>query len=103
MNIGKRFKIYRQRNNLTQAEAAKALGIKSYQLANYESNRSEPNIKTLKGMARLYNVSIDLMVGNHPYFYSEEYAKTEAEAEDFEQFRDKLEKLLRDFKFKGKE
>ena len=77
MNIGRRFRIYRQKKNLTQAEAAKVLGIKSYQLANYESNRSEPNIQTLKGMSKLYNVSIDLMLGNIPYFESEEYAKAE--------------------------
>lgn len=103
MNLGRRFRIYRQRNNLTQAEAAKVLGIKSYQLANYESNRSEPNIKTLKGMSKLYNVSIDLMLGNTPYFESEEYAKSEAENEEYEQFKNKLEKLLKEFKFKGEE
>ena len=103
MNLGRRFRIYRQRNNLTQSEAAKVLGIKSYQLANYESNRSEPNIKTLKGMSKLYNVSIDLMLGNTPYFESEEYAKSEAENEEYEQFKNKLEKLLKEFKFKGEE
>ena len=103
MNIGKRFRIYRQRSNLTQAEAAKVLGIKSYQLANYESNRSEPNIKTLKGMSKLYNVSIDLMLGNNSYFESEEYAKSEAENEEYEQFKNKLEKLLKEFKFKEEE
>ena len=103
MNLGRRFRIYRQRNNLTQAEAAKVLGIKSYQLANYESNRSEPNIKTLKGMSKLYNVSIDLMLGNTPYFESEEYAKSEAENEEYEQFKNKLEKLLKEFKFKEEE
>ena len=103
MNLGRRFRIYRQRNNLTQAEAAKVLGIKSYQLANYESNRSEPNIKTLKGMSKLYNVSIDLMLGNNSYFESEEYAKSEAENEEYEQFKNKLEKLLKEFKFKGEE
>lgn len=103
MNLGRRFRIYRQRNNLTQAEAAKVLGIKSYQLANYESNRSEPNIKTLKGMSKLYNVSIDLMLGNTPCFESEEYAKSEAENEEYEQFKNKLEKLLKEFKFKEEE
>ena len=103
MNIGRRFRIYRQRSNLTQAEAAKVLGIKSYQLANYESNRSEPNIKTLKGMSKLYNVSIDLMLGNTTLFETEEYAKIEAQTEEYENFKGRLEKLLKEFKYKGEE
>ena len=103
MNIGRRFRLYRQRSKLTQAEAAKVLGIKSYQLANYESNRSEPNIKTLKGMSKLYHVSIDVMLGNTPLFESEEYKKIEAENEEFENFKGKLEKLLKEYKYKGEE
>lgn len=98
MNIGRRFRIYRQRKNLTQAEAAKVLGIKSYQLANYESNRSEPNIKTLKGMSKLYNVSIDSMLGNSAIFESEEYAKIEAEEAKFDELKQKLESILKDLK-----
>ena len=44
MNIGERFKYYREKVKLTQKEAADLLGVKSYQLANYETNRTEPNI-----------------------------------------------------------
>ena len=96
MNIGRRFRIYRQRSNLTQAEAAKVLGIKSYQLANYESNRSEPNIKTLKGMSKLYNVSIDLMLGNGSLFESEDYKKIEAEETKYDELKTKLEDLVKE-------
>ena len=103
MNVGRRYRIYRQRAKLTQAEAARVLGIKSYQLANYESNRSEPNNKTLKGMSKLYNVSIYSLVGNSSLFESEEYAKIEAENEEFENFKTKLEQLLKEFKYKGDE
>ena len=63
MNIGKRFQLYRRRRQLTQKDAAKELGIKPYQLANYESNRSEPSIKVLIGMAKLYGVSVDQLLG----------------------------------------
>ena len=63
MNIGKRFQLYRRRRQLTQKDAAKELGIKPYQLANYESNRSEPSIKVLIGMAKLYDVSVDQLLG----------------------------------------
>ncbi len=64
MNIGRRFKLYRKKMNMTQQEAAPLIGIKSYQLANYESNRSEPNIKVLIGMSKVYHVSIDTLLGN---------------------------------------
>lgn len=63
MNYGKRFQLYRRKRQLTQKEAADELGIKPYQLANYESNRSEPNIKVLIGMSKLYRVSVDQLLG----------------------------------------
>ena len=53
MNIGERFKYYREKANLTQKEAAELLEIKSYQLANYETNRTEPNLKTLIKMSEI--------------------------------------------------
>ena len=49
---------------LKQREAAELMGIKDYQLTNYENNRSEPNIATLKKMSKVYKVSIDGLVGN---------------------------------------
>ena len=63
MNYGKRFQLYRRKRQLTQKDAADELGIKPYQLANYESNRSEPNIKVLIGMSKLYGVSIEQLLG----------------------------------------
>ena len=64
MKYGKRFKTYRVKANLSQLEAAKLIGVKNYQLGNYETNRSEPSIDTLKKMSEVYNVSIDALVGN---------------------------------------
>ena len=63
MNYGKRFKLYRLRSRLAQKEAAKELGVKPYQLANYESDRSEPNLRVLIAMAKLYHVSVDRLLG----------------------------------------
>ncbi len=63
MNIGKRFSLFRRRMRLTQKEAAKLIGVKSYQLANYESNRSEPSLKTLIAMSKVYNASTDQLLG----------------------------------------
>ena len=63
MNIGKRYQLYRRRARLTQKDAAELIGVKSYQLANYESNRSEPCIKVLIAMAKAYHVSVDQLLG----------------------------------------
>ena len=65
MNFGKSFKFYRQRAGLTQKEAADKIGVKDYQLGNYETNRSEPSLEILKKMSKVYLVSIDKMLGNN--------------------------------------
>ena len=64
MDFGKRFKFYRQKAGLTQKEAADKIGIKDYQLGNYETNRSQPSLEVLKKMSKVYIVSIDRMLGN---------------------------------------
>ena len=94
MNIGKRFQLFRRRSRLTQKEAAKLIGVKSYQLANYESNRSEPSLKALIGMAKAYKVSTDQLLGltKKPLFEPDEDLINEQEAE-----RAELEKALRKF------
>ena len=64
MDYGSRFRAYRKRQKLSQKEAAKLIGVKSYQLANYETNRSEPSIRVLKDMSKVYHVTIDRLVNN---------------------------------------
>ncbi len=64
MNYGNRFKRYRLHKGYSQKEAAELIGIKNYQLGNYETNRSEPSIDILKKMSVIYEVSIDRLVNN---------------------------------------
>jgi len=64
MDYGNRFKKYRIKAGLRQNEAAEKIGVKNYQLGNYETNRSEPNISVLMKMSEVYGVSIDLLLGN---------------------------------------
>ena len=101
MNFGRRFKLYRKSKNLTQKQAAELLGVKPYQLANYESNRSEPNIRVLIGMSKAYCVSIDLLLGN-----AKEFGPTIEEREVMEkerrEFQKELMALLKKFEFSDK-
>lgn len=97
MNIGRRFKIYRKKNNLTQLEAAKCIGVKSYQLANYECNRSEPSIKVLLAMSKTYHVSIDTLLGNNKKEESDNISQFDLQASEQEEFIKKLKNLLKEF------
>lgn len=65
MDFGKSFKFYRQKAGLTQKEAAELIGVKDYQLGNYETNRSQPSLEILIKMSKVYLVSIDKMLGNN--------------------------------------
>ena len=64
MDLGKRFRRFREKTGLTQTEAAAKMSIKYYQLGNYETNRSEPSITLLKKMSQVYGVSVDQLIGN---------------------------------------
>ena len=65
MDFGKSIKFYRQKAGLTQKEAADKIGVKDYQLGNYETNRSQPSLEILKKMSKVYLVSVDKMLGNN--------------------------------------
>ena len=91
MNLGKRFKKYRQKSGLTQKEAAELIGINSYQLGNYETNISEPSIAILKGMSKAYKVSVDDLIGNNivestEKGYSEDHQRIEKAIKEFMEF-----------------
>ena len=104
MNIGKRFSLYRRRMRLTQKEAAKLIGVKSYQLANYESNRSEPSLKTLIAMSKAYHVSTDQLLGvtKKPLLEPNEDLINEQEAEKAD-LEKALKKLLKGYGIIDKE
>lgn len=104
MNIGKRFSLYRRRSQLTQKEAAKLIGVKSYQLANYESNRSEPSLKILIAMSKVYHVTTDQLLGvtRKPLLEPNEDLINERETEKAE-LEKALKKLLRDYGIIDKE
>ena len=97
MNIGRRFKAFRKKVNMTQQEAAELIGVKSYQLANYESNRSEPSIKVLINMAKTYRTSIDMLVGNTKSLEHGNINQINEQESDPEEFIKKLKALLKDY------
>ena len=58
----------RKKNNLTQTEVAKKLNIDYTTIGRYENGITEPNIETLKQLAKLYNTTVDSLIDNDvPY------------------------------------
>jgi transcriptional regulator with XRE-family HTH domain len=60
----KRLKILREKNNLTQAELAKILGISQSRYSLYENGKKEISIKVLSNIANFYETSIDFIIGD---------------------------------------
>lgn len=91
MDLGSRFRRFRKRKGYTQTQAAEMMGIKYYQLGNYETNRTEPNITLLKKMSHIYGVSVDVLIGNKVSEAVEEPVKEV----DWHEIIDDLEKVVK--------
>lgn len=102
MDIGRRFKHFRKVNNLTLMEASKKMGVKYYQLANYETNRSEPSIAILKKMSQTYNISIDALVGNKGINENVPVEEPTNDYLDVDALAAKLNALAKEIKNRGK-
>lgn len=68
MSLGLKIKQLREENNLTQAELGEKLNISKATISKYEADRVEPSIPTLISISKLFNVSIDFLVGNDESF-----------------------------------
>lgn len=55
----------RESKKITQKEVAKAIKVNERTYCNYETGRTEPDIKTLIRLADYYNVSMDILTGRH--------------------------------------
>ena len=55
-------KAARVNKNLTQAEAAKLLGISADSLWNYENGRSYPNVVVIKKMEEVYGIPYNNLI-----------------------------------------
>ena len=62
-SLNERLARLRQATGLTQREVARALGIKSPSVAQWESGRSRPDLERLPALARLYKVTVEELCG----------------------------------------
>ncbi len=67
MDIGSKIKKSRVEANMTQEQAAEALGISRQTISNWENEKTYPDIISVLRMSDLYNVSLDyLLKGESP-------------------------------------
>lgn len=65
--FAQRLKELRTENNLTQTQVATKLGIRQQSYTRYENGSGEPSLDTLIAIAKLYNVSVDYLLGLAEY------------------------------------
>ena len=58
-----KLKEYRLRENLTQSEVAKIINKTSVAYSYYENGRNEPDLTSLKTLAKFYHTTIDNLIG----------------------------------------
>ena len=63
LNIGERITKLRKQQNLSQDELAKKAGVSRTIIGNYERNANTPSIEVLLKLARVFNVSVDFLIG----------------------------------------
>lgn len=60
----KNLKEFRKKYNLTQKQVAEKINVSQQTYNNYETKNYEPTIETLIKLAKLFNVSVDKLIGN---------------------------------------
>ena len=63
LNIGERITQLRKQQSLSQDELAKKAGVSRTIIGNYERNANTPSIEVLLKLAKVFNVSVDFLIG----------------------------------------
>lgn len=63
-SLADRLKEMRTKRGLTQREVAERIGIGVSTLGMYEAGKREPDLDTLRKLARFFGVTVDYLMGN---------------------------------------
>ena len=61
--LNERLKQAREEKGISQVEAARAIGVSQAAYCYYEQGLRDPSLENIKRLSRLYNVSLDWLVG----------------------------------------
>jgi transcriptional regulator with XRE-family HTH domain len=92
LDIGNKIIQLRKQNNLSQSDLAKKIGASRTIVGNYERNSNMPSIEILLKIAKVFNVSVDYLIGEGKLSsYDKEVLKR---IEDIEQLDQETRKNL---------
>lgn len=60
----RRIAILRREAGMNQLDLAETLGLSQQAISKYENGKAEPDSDTLKRLSKLFNVSVDYIIGN---------------------------------------
>ncbi len=63
LNIGEQIILLRKQLNLSQSELAEKAEVSRTIIGNYERNTNAPSIEVLLKIAKVFNVSVDFLIG----------------------------------------
>ena len=63
--IGNQLRELRRKNKMTQAQLASKVGVSTGAIGLWETNKREPDNKTLLKFAQIFNVSTDYILGDN--------------------------------------
>lgn len=102
MNIGEKLKNARITANLTQEQAADALGVSRQTISNWENSKTYPDIVSVIKISDLYNISLDDLLKEKKNINSEKEEKNMALKSDMSDYMDYLEESTNVVKSKNK-
>lgn len=62
--LGKRIKELREQKGLTQEQLGKIVNLSQQTIGHYEVDRANPDLETLEKLVRIFDCSVDYLVGN---------------------------------------
>lgn len=83
-SFNENLRLLRKKNDMTQADLGKKLGISSSAVAMYERGEREPNFDTLKNIGVFFNVDMNYLLG----LYNDERPYPNAENKEDDQVRE---------------
>ena len=90
MTLGQKLKKLRMGKGLTQKELADQLHVTFQTVSKWENNENEPDIQTLRELAKLYSTSVDYLISEE----EKEPTKVEEENEEVEQDEPQVTKTI---------
>lgn len=79
MKIGDKIKKLRINNNLTQEQLAEKLFVTRNTISKWETNKSIPNIDSLKILSEVFNVPLDNLISDEEFYFIKVSQKKEVE------------------------